>query len=100
MDEPRVLFEIKDNLPIIRDYAPGQFYERGYIAGKLKLKPKAMKYAVYNGVIPQAPYRNIHNEPIYTFAQMEAIIHAYRLWKKGKLRRNEIRAYVEERWNN
>lgn len=80
----------------VRGYARGEFFTRTYIARKLGISVSGFRRAQERKTFPLESFRDGRKEPLFTMEEMQAIIIGYRLWKKDRLKRNELRAYIDK----
>jgi hypothetical protein len=90
----------KLGVTVVTDQAPGQFFTLTYCAEKSGVKYEQFRRNQRDGTIPLACYTNSKGHQLFTFGQMEAIIHTYRAYRKREVKRSEIRGILDERWND
>lgn len=87
-------------MKVVTEQAPGQFYTLTYCAEKCGVKYEQFRRARRYGLIPDPFYTNPSGHQLFTYGQMEAIIHTYRAYRRREIKRREIRGILDLHWND
>ena len=88
-----------DNITIVTRWLPGEYYTFKYIAKKIPIDDSALRRLRSQGAIPPHQFQSTMNVPLYTPAQMEALIHGYRRLRTEHWSLEKFKSYLESHWH-